>query len=191
MYGTFHKVSITHLGRYCNGFSYRFNRRGEQQELFMQTTKNLVRANAFPTRPSRLRQYRSLRGALAGRLYGCFRHWLRGSRFFQNAVEPVLGNNDLYFSCVDAILVWRGRKDSDLRDVREHVSPDYKSSALDHSATAPHGEFLLFLTKPFWNLEIRFSRLWRPLLHLHETEGIRGWPSKNLRAPDIRRERSA
>ncbi|PYT62998.1 MAG: IS1595 family transposase, partial [Acidobacteria bacterium] len=27
IYGTFHKVSIKHLGRYCNGFSYRFNRR--------------------------------------------------------------------------------------------------------------------------------------------------------------------
>jgi hypothetical protein len=40
---TFHNVSIKHLGRYCNAFSYRFNRRGEQlqrlgrrlrQELF-------------------------------------------------------------------------------------------------------------------------------------------------------------
>jgi hypothetical protein len=28
IYGTFHKVSIKHLGRYCNEFSYRFNRRG-------------------------------------------------------------------------------------------------------------------------------------------------------------------
>lgn len=31
----------------------------------------------------------------------------------------------------------RGRKDSDLRDVREHVSPDYKSGTLNHSVTAP------------------------------------------------------
>jgi len=28
IYGTYHKVSIKHLGRYCNEFSYRFNRRG-------------------------------------------------------------------------------------------------------------------------------------------------------------------
>lgn len=32
---------------------------------------------------------------------------------------------------------WRGRKDSDLRNVLAHVSPDYKSGALNHSATAP------------------------------------------------------
>jgi hypothetical protein len=34
VYGTFHKVSIKHLGRYCNEFSYRFNRRGEQLQMF-------------------------------------------------------------------------------------------------------------------------------------------------------------
>lgn len=34
-------------------------------------------------------------------------------------------------------MVWRGRKDSDLRNVREHVHTDYKSGALSRSATAP------------------------------------------------------
>ncbi len=43
VYGTFHRVSIKHLGRYCNEFSYRFNRRGQQLEMFGMTVKNLVR----------------------------------------------------------------------------------------------------------------------------------------------------
>ncbi len=34
VYGTFHKVSIKHLGRYCNEFSYRFNRCGMQPRMF-------------------------------------------------------------------------------------------------------------------------------------------------------------
>jgi transposase-like protein len=42
VYGTFHKVSIKHLGRYCNEFSYRFNRRGEQSRMFDETLKRLV-----------------------------------------------------------------------------------------------------------------------------------------------------
>jgi len=42
VYGTFHKVSIKHLGRYCNEFSYRFNRRGEQLAMFDATLKNLT-----------------------------------------------------------------------------------------------------------------------------------------------------
>jgi len=42
IYGTFHKVSIKHLGRYCNEFSYRFNRREEQLQMFGMTVKNLV-----------------------------------------------------------------------------------------------------------------------------------------------------
>ena len=42
VYGTFHKVSIKHLGRYCNEFSYRFNRRGEQLQMFDGTLKNLA-----------------------------------------------------------------------------------------------------------------------------------------------------
>ena len=42
VYGTFHKVSIKHLPRYCNEFSYRFNRRDRQPELFAETTKNLL-----------------------------------------------------------------------------------------------------------------------------------------------------
>jgi transposase-like protein len=42
IYGSFHKVSIKHLGRYCNEFSYRFNRRGIQLQMFDGTLKNLV-----------------------------------------------------------------------------------------------------------------------------------------------------
>lgn len=42
IYGTFHKVSIKHLERYCNEFSYRFNRRGEQEQMFRGTLKNLT-----------------------------------------------------------------------------------------------------------------------------------------------------
>jgi transposase-like protein len=48
VYGTFHKVSIKHLGRYCNEFSYRFNRRGQQLEMFGMTVKNLVRGEKLP-----------------------------------------------------------------------------------------------------------------------------------------------
>jgi transposase-like protein len=50
VYGTFHKVSIKHLGRYCNEFSYRFNRRGEQLAMFDGTLKNLVRGTALSYR---------------------------------------------------------------------------------------------------------------------------------------------
>jgi transposase-like protein len=48
IYGTFHKVSIKHLGRYCNEFSYRFNRRGEQLQMFDATLKNLAHGKALP-----------------------------------------------------------------------------------------------------------------------------------------------
>ena len=48
VYGTFHKVSIKHLGRYCNEFSYRFNRRGQQLEMFRETLKHLTRGKALP-----------------------------------------------------------------------------------------------------------------------------------------------
>lgn len=48
VYGTFHKVSIKHLGRYCNEFSYRFNRRGEQLAMFNETLKHLTRGEALP-----------------------------------------------------------------------------------------------------------------------------------------------
>jgi ISXO2-like transposase domain len=37
VYGTFHKASTKHLGRYCHEFSYRFNRRGEQSQMFDET----------------------------------------------------------------------------------------------------------------------------------------------------------
>jgi len=48
VYGTFHKVSIKHLGRYCNEFSYRFNRRNSQLQMFDGTLKNLVNGEALP-----------------------------------------------------------------------------------------------------------------------------------------------
>lgn len=48
VYGTFHKVSIKHLGRYCNEFSYQFNRRGQQLEMFRETLKHLTRVKALP-----------------------------------------------------------------------------------------------------------------------------------------------
>ena len=48
IYGTFHKVSIKHLARYCNEFSYRFNRREEQLQMFRMTVKNLVNGEVLP-----------------------------------------------------------------------------------------------------------------------------------------------
>ena len=48
IYGTFHKVSIKHLGRYCDEFSYRFNRRGQQLQMFGETMKHLTRGKALP-----------------------------------------------------------------------------------------------------------------------------------------------
>jgi transposase-like protein len=48
VYGTFHKISIKHLGRYCNEFSYRFNRRGEQLQMFDGALKNLTRGEVLP-----------------------------------------------------------------------------------------------------------------------------------------------
>ena len=48
LYGTYYKVSIKHLGRYCDEFSYRFNRREEQLQVFDGTLKNLVRGEAVP-----------------------------------------------------------------------------------------------------------------------------------------------
>lgn len=42
VYGTYHQVSIKHLGRYCNEFSYRFNRRKMQPYMFEETVKGLL-----------------------------------------------------------------------------------------------------------------------------------------------------
>ena len=47
VYGSFHKVSIKHLARYCNEFSYRFNRRDEQAAMFGETMKNLLRGQVL------------------------------------------------------------------------------------------------------------------------------------------------
>jgi hypothetical protein len=48
VYGTFHKVSMKHLGRYCNEFSYRFNRRGEQLQMFDATLQSILNEKALP-----------------------------------------------------------------------------------------------------------------------------------------------
>jgi transposase-like protein len=48
--GSFHHVSIKHLGRYCDEFSYRFNRRSEQLQMFDGTIRNLVRGESLPYR---------------------------------------------------------------------------------------------------------------------------------------------
>jgi hypothetical protein len=48
LYGSFHKVSKKHLARYCDEFSYRFNRRKEQERMFAETTKNLVNGERLP-----------------------------------------------------------------------------------------------------------------------------------------------
>jgi len=42
LYGSFHHVSKKHLARYCDEFSFRFNRRAQQQQIFADTTKNLL-----------------------------------------------------------------------------------------------------------------------------------------------------
>lgn len=47
IYGTFHQVSEKHLARYCNEFSYRFNRRHSQQGMFNATVKELVHGKAL------------------------------------------------------------------------------------------------------------------------------------------------
>ena len=46
--GSFHKISIKHLQRYCDEFSYRFNRRGMQLQMFDSTLKNLTRGEVLP-----------------------------------------------------------------------------------------------------------------------------------------------
>jgi hypothetical protein len=46
--GSFHHVSIKHLGRYCNEFSYRFNRRDYQEQMFGETLKNLLTRKNLP-----------------------------------------------------------------------------------------------------------------------------------------------
>lgn len=48
LYGSFHRVSKKHLARYCDEFSFRFNRRNQQTELFNETTKSLLRGETLP-----------------------------------------------------------------------------------------------------------------------------------------------
>lgn len=40
--GVFHQVSLKHLERYLREFSYRFNRRDEQGQLFGETIKRML-----------------------------------------------------------------------------------------------------------------------------------------------------
>lgn len=47
LYGSFHRVSKKHLARYCDEFSFRFNRRHDQPNLFADTTKNLLRGKTL------------------------------------------------------------------------------------------------------------------------------------------------
>jgi len=47
IYGAFHKVSIKHWARYCNEFSYRFNHREEQLQMFGMAVKNLVQGEVL------------------------------------------------------------------------------------------------------------------------------------------------
>jgi transposase-like protein len=46
--GSYHKVSIKHLDRYLAEFTYRHNRRDQQEQLFAQTTKNLLNGKNLP-----------------------------------------------------------------------------------------------------------------------------------------------
>jgi transposase-like protein len=46
--GSYHKVSLKHLDRYLAEFTYRFNRRQEQERLFAETTKNLLNGKNLP-----------------------------------------------------------------------------------------------------------------------------------------------
>ncbi len=46
--GSYHHVSIKHLGRYCDEFSYRFNRREQQLQMFDSTLKNLTHGAVLP-----------------------------------------------------------------------------------------------------------------------------------------------
>ena len=46
--GVFHKVSLKHLERYLREFSYRFNRRDEQEQMFDGMLKNLVNGETLP-----------------------------------------------------------------------------------------------------------------------------------------------
>src|SRR6266403_3481405 len=48
IYGSFHHVSKKHLGRYYEAFSFRFNRRDSQKQLFDATLKGLVKETALP-----------------------------------------------------------------------------------------------------------------------------------------------
>lgn len=48
VFGSYHKISIKHLQRYCDEFSYRFNRRGMQLQMFDSTLRNLTRGEALP-----------------------------------------------------------------------------------------------------------------------------------------------
>jgi len=46
--GTYHKVSIKHLQRYLDEFTYRFNRREQQTEMFAETVREMLNRTQIP-----------------------------------------------------------------------------------------------------------------------------------------------
>lgn len=46
--GSYHKVSLKHLNRYCSEFEYRFNRRDEQDAMFSETITRLSHGQKLP-----------------------------------------------------------------------------------------------------------------------------------------------
>jgi transposase-like protein len=48
LYGTHHQVSEKHLSRYCAEYSWRFNRRAEQLQMFGEAIKNIAKGEALP-----------------------------------------------------------------------------------------------------------------------------------------------
>src|SRR5437879_1818952 len=105
---------------------------GNNLRCLVKRSSTLLAGKFCPIRSS-LRQYRSLRTFAALSLYLLARLRLCLEEFSQKIIKFLF----FYFHRTCMIAYWRGRKDSDLRNVLSHVSPDYKSGALDHSATAP------------------------------------------------------
>ena len=56
----------------------------------------------------------------------------------EHCIELLFFDNQLLLHGIHDSMRWRGRRDSDPRNVREHVHTDYKSGALSRSATSPH-----------------------------------------------------
>jgi ISXO2-like transposase domain len=102
MYGTFHKVSIKHLGRYCNEFSYGFNRRGIQLQMFDGTLKNLVRGEGIALQKAH--GFDNI-GALEPRLPVVF-IFLRGSGFALRSLARAVSNFCFSTFILATMLTW-------------------------------------------------------------------------------------